>query len=400
MTRRAPLTLVATFTTLAALLWGGVQAQPTAGRALPVTVVAARLGKLSVPRETTVVIGPEQEATVVAPTSGTVLAVLKRRDTPVAAGEAVVQLDALALTQAVQDAQFALSSAQVSLGSASATSQSQAVQAELAVRAAETSYRAAEIDYLEAQDLYGIGAISQSELSAAETAFLSAETALGQARATLEQAASGGSVELLQLQVTQAEANLASAQAALAGANVTSPLTGTVTELFAEQGAFVSEGAPVFVVASTEAQLATFQVPLEVAKTLQAERTLRFPFGGTEVAADVLTVSALDPATQLVTVSARLRPGPAPVPNGSVTAFSYRYGDAGGIILPEGAVQLEPGRRFVFVVTEGRAERLEVEVIGEAEGQVAVLGVDEGAQVIFPIPVNLRAGTRVTFTTP
>ena len=135
MTRRAPLTLMATLTailmtilaTLTALLWGSAQAQPAAGRALPVEVVAARLGKLSVPRETTVVIGPEQEATVVAPTSGTVLAVLKRRDTPVAAGEAVVQLDALALTQAVQDAQFALSSAQVSLGSASATSPGSAI---------------------------------------------------------------------------------------------------------------------------------------------------------------------------------------------------------------------------------------------------------------------------------
>ena len=57
-------------------------------------------------------------------------------------------------------------------------------------------------------------------------------------------------------------------------------------------------------------------------------------------------------------------------------------------------------KTLVFVVTEGRAERLEVEVIGEAEGRVAVLGVDEGAQVIFPIPVNLRAGTRVMFTTP
>ena len=123
------------------------------------------------------------------------------------------------------------------------------------------------------------------------------------------------------------------------------------------------------------------------------------PRRGAELVADVLTVSALDPATQLVTVSARLRPGPAPVPNGSVTAFSYRYGDAGGIILPEGAVQLEPGRRFVFVVTEGRAERLEVEVIGEAEGQVAVLGVDEGAQVIFPIPTNLRPGAPVTAQT-
>lgn len=378
--------------------WGGAQAQPNAERPVPVRVVEARLGKLTAARETTVVIGPEQESTVVAPTSGTVLAVLKRQDMPVAAGETVVQLDATALTQAVQDAQFALSSAQVNLSSASATTQSQAVQAELAVRAAETAYRAAEIDFLEAQDLYRIGAISQTELSTAETAFLSAETALGQARATLAQAESGGSVELLQLQVTQAEANLAAAQAALAGANVTSPLTGTVTELLAEQGAFVGEGTPVFEVASTEQQLATFQVPLGVAEALRAERELRLPFGGGSYTADVLSVSALDPATQLVTVSARLRPGPAPIPNGSVTALSYRYGDAGGIILPEAAVQLEPGRRFVFVVRGGRAERLEVEVIGEAEGQVAVLGVSENARVVSPVPANFQAGTRVAIT--
>lgn len=394
MSRRHARTLLAAAALWAG--WSGAQAQPTAGDAVPVRVVAARLGKLTAARETAVVIGPEQESTVVAPTSGTVLEVLKRQDMPVAAGETVVRLDAATLTQAVQDAQFALSSAQVNLSSASATTQSQAVQAELAVRAAETGYRAAEIDFLEAQDLYRIGAISQTELSTAETAFLSAETALGQARATLAQAESGGGVELLQLQVTQAEANLAAAQAALTGANVTSPLTGTVTALLAEQGSFVSEGTPVFEVASTERQLATFQVPLGVAETLQAGRELRLPFGGAVYTADVVGVSALDPATQLVTVSARLRPGPAPVPNGSVTALSYRYGDAGGIILPAGAVQLEPGRRFVFVVSGGRAERLEVEVIGEAEGKVAVLGVPENTRVIFPIPANLRAGTRVT----
>lgn len=374
--------------------WGGAQAQPA--QAVPVTVVEARLGKLTAARETTVVIGPEQESTVVAPTSGTVLAVLKRQDTPVTTGEVVVRLDAAALNQAVQDAQFALSSAQVNLSSASATTQSQAAQAELAVRAAETGYRAAEIDFLEAQDLYQIGAISQTELSTAETAFLTAETALSQAQATLAQATGGGNVELSQLQVTQAEANLAAAQAALTGANIVSPLTGTVTELLVGQGAFVGEGTPVFEVASTEEQLATFQVPLAVAETLRAEGELSLPFGGANYTADVLTVSALDPATQLATVSARLRPGPAPIPNGSITALSYRYADAGGIILPEGAVQLEPGRRFVYTVRAGRAERLDVEVIGAAEGQVAVLGVAENAQVVFPVPAGLRAGTQVT----
>ena len=386
--------------TVLALLLGlpGAYAQNAASTAQPgrnVEVVEARLGKLSRERTTSVVIGPEQEVTVTAETAGQVLAVAKRQDTTVQQGEVVVQLDSENLTRAVQEAQFALSSAQVSLNSASATTQSQQTQAELAVRSAEAAYAAAQNDLLEAQDLFKIGAVSKTELNTAETALLAAETALGQAQATLAQAQAGGSVELLQLQVEQAQANLTQAQEALAEADITAPVTGVITNMLVEQGAFVSQGTPAFSVASTEQQLATFQVPLPVAEQFSREKTLRFSFSGTPHTAQVLTVSALSPRTQLVTVTARLRPSQTPIPNGSRTQLSYRYADVGGIILPSGAVQRGPGRRFVFVVTQGRAVRLEVEVLGETESQTAVLGVQAGASVVYPVPPNLRDGTRV-----
>ncbi len=376
------------------LVWSPAYAQP----ARTVGVVEATLGKLSRARTTSAVIGPEQEVTVTAETNGQVLAVTKRQDTAVEAGEVVVQLGTEALTRAVQDAQFVLSSAQVNLSSATATAQSQKTQAELAVRAAEASYEAARSDYLEAQDLFNIGALAKTELNAAESAFLAAETALGQARATLTQATDAGSVELLQLQVEQAQANLAQAQEALNRANITSPLTGVITKMVVEQGAFVGEGAPVFSVASTEQQLVTFEVPLPVAEQFSAEGNLRFAFAGNPYTAEVLTASALNPRTQLVTVTARLKPSPKPIPNGSRAQLSYRYADAGGIILPSGAVQRGPGRRFVYVVEGGAAVRREVEVIGEIDAQVAVLGISEGARVIYPVPPNLRAGMRVTLT--
>ena len=360
-----------------------------------VEVVKAHLGKLSATRTTSVVIGPEQEVTVTAETAGQVLAVAKRQDTAVQKGEVIVQLDSENLTRTVQEAQFALSSAQVNLNSASATTQSQQTQAELAVRSAEAGYEAAHNDYLEAQDLFKIGAISKTELNTAETAFLAAETALGQAKAFLAQAEAGGNVELLQLQVEQAQANLTRAQEALAEANITAPVTGVITRMLVEQGAFVGQGTPVFSVASTEQQLATFQVPLPVAEQLSREKTLRFSFGGTPHTAQVLTTSALNPKTQLVTVTAHLKPSKPPIPNGSRTQLSYRYADAGGIILPSGAVQRGPGRRFVFVVTQSRAVRREVEVLGETKNQVAVLGIKAGAQVVYPVPPNLRDGTRV-----
>ena len=375
-------------------LTGLAHAQP----ARSVEVVNARLGKLSRVRTTSVVIGPEQEVTVAAQTAGQVLAVAKRQDTAVQKGEVVVQLDPQDLMRAVQEAQFALSSAQVNLDSAAATTQSQTTQAELAVRAAQASYDAAQNDLLEAQDLFKIGAVSKTELNTAKTAFLAAETALGQARATLTQADAGGSVELLQLQVEQAQANLTQAQNALSEANITAPLTGVITKLLVEQGTFVGAGTPLFSVASTEQQLATFQVPLPVAEHFSAEGTVKFAFAGDFHTAQVLTTSALNPKTQLVTVTARLKPAKPPIPNGSRTQLSYRYADTGGIILPSGAVQRGPGRRFVFVVAEGKAVRREVEVIGEIEDQVAVLGIKAGTKVIYPVPPNLRAGARVSVT--
>ena len=363
-----------------------------------VTVVKAKLGKLSATRETSVVIGPEREITVTTETAGQVLAVAKRQDTPVKAGEVVVRLDTETLTRAAQDAQFALSSAQVNLESARATTENQQTQAELTVRAAEASYETAKTDYLEAQDLFEIGALSKTELDTAETAFLAAETALGQARATLTQATDAGNVELLQLQVEQAQANLTQAQNALSQADIAAPITGVITRMLVEQGTFLGAGAPVFSVASTEQQVATFQVPLPVAGQFSAKGTVSLSYTGNAYTAQVLTASALNPKTQLVTVTARLEPSQNPIPNGGRAQLSYRYADAGGILLPSDAVQREPGRRFVFTFEEGAAVRRELEIIGETETQVAVLGIPEGTRVIYPVPPNLRAGMRVSLT--
>lgn len=377
----------------------GVQAQNTAPtRPTPVTVIGAQIGQLEASRETTAVIGPEQETVVSSGASGRVLGIAKRRDMPVRAGEVVVQLDTEQLELQAQDAALALSSAQISLNSALAANEGQITQAELALRSADAGYRAAQQQYLEGQDLFEIGALSEVELSALETAFLTAETTLSQAQATLTQLtdAGGSGLELLRLQVEQAQNSVTQAEAALTEASITSPLTGEITELLVEQGGFVIEGNPVFSVATTEQQLVTFNVPLEAADRLTTQGQIRLPYGGKTYTAQVISASALDPETQLVGVTARLSPTRERIPNGSVTQLSYRYAAAGGIILPSEAVQLEPGRRFVFIVQDGRAVRRDIELVGEVEDQVAALGVPEGARVIYPVPPGLREGQRVT----
>lgn len=362
-----------------------------------VTTIEARPGRLQTVRETSVIIRPQEVTEVSAQTSGRVLEVARRQDMPVVAGELVVRLDTQQLELELQNTTLALSTAQVSLNNARAANEGQQLQANVTVRSAEASYRAAQQQFLEGQELFEIGAISRVALDELEAAALEAEAALAQAQGTLETAESGdgGNLELLALQVQQAEAQVAEAQQALKQANITSPISGEITQLLVQQGSFVNRGSPVFRVATTQQQVAVLNLPLEVANRLRTKGALAIPYGGSTYPAEFLSVSTIDPTTQLVEVTARLRPSENPIPNGAVTQFSFTYGGSGGLILPSGALQLEPGRRFVFLYQNGRAVRESIELIGESDDQVAIVGIPIGARVIYPLPTNLRDGAAV-----
>lgn len=366
-----------------------------------VTVIEARVGRLEVTRETSVVIRPEQIAEVSARTAGRILTISRRQDMPVKAGEVVIQLDTRQLELEVQNSELALASAQASLNSALELNEDQRSQAELEVRSAETSYRSAQQQFVEGKDLFSIGALSRVELNTLESAFLTAETQLNQAQTSLEQAerAGSGDLEVLRLQAAQAQNNLTQIQQNLADASITSPLTGEISAMLVEQGGSVSEGSPVFRVSTTQKQLATLDVPLRVANRLMRQRRIDLPYGGAFYAAQVISSSTLNPRTQLVEVTARIYPSRERIPNGSVTQFSYEYGGPGGIILPADAVQLAPGRRFVYLYMDGRAVRRDVEVLEENSESVAIVGIASGSKVIYPIPEGLREGQRLNAAT-
>lgn len=369
-------------------------------QATEVTVIEAKAGRLETARETSVVVRPERVTEVSAQTTGRVLTISRRQNMPVKAGEIVISLDTQQQQLLMQNANLTLSSAQISLSSAEAANQGQQVQAGLTSQSAEATYRNAQQQYLEGQELFKIGAISQVALNQLEADSLSAEAAMNRAQGSLAVAENGGggNLELLRLQVEQAQNQVAQAQQALNAANITSPLTGKITQLLVEQGSFVNEGTPVFRVATTNQQIATFNVPLDVANRLNADGSLNIPYSGSTYPAQVLSVSALDPTTQLVEVVARFEPSANPIPSGTVTQYSYTFGGSGGIILPSDALRLEPGRRFVFIYQEGKAVRTSVELVGEEVDRVAVLGIPIGAQVIYPIPSNLQDGQAVSLS--
>ena len=50
---------------------------------------------------------------------------------------------------------------------------------------------------------------------------------------------------------------------------------------------------------------------------------------------------------------------------------------------------------YVFVVEEERAKRTEISLLAEASARAAIEGIEEGAQVIYPLPLDLRNNVKI-----
>jgi len=385
---------------------GGVRAQDEGGEAQAqaaqadfarsVRTLRAQEGTLRVTRSASATVEPAQESQVSAGTTGQVEAVLAREGSRVEAGETVLQLGDESLRLGLDNARLALETARVNLRSAERSSTGNVQQAEAALQAAETSLEIARGQLEEGRQLYAAGGIPKTQLDQlqvgleqAESAFLQAQAAADASRRAPEE-----DLELLRLQVRQAETQLDQAEQALADARLTAPFAGEIAEMLVAEGEFIGAGSPAFRLRSTQRQLVRFSVPPEDADALLAQGTLWIPYEGLDYAAQVVRTAQTD-GSRLVEVVAELYPSETRIPTGTVTGFSYELDLASGVLLPTGAVRTSGGRTSVLVVQGGRAEAREVQIRAESGTQVVVSGIDPGTQVVYPLPADLAPGTPV-----
>lgn len=367
-----------------------------------VRVVTVEEGVLSTSRSTSVNIDPAQESTVAAGTSGQVANIIQREGSTVTVGDVVMQLDDTNLRLQADNAALAVERARVDLRSAELASSENQSQAQAALRAAETNLQLAETRYQEGQALLTAGGISSTEVT-------SLEANLQQARSSFQQAsnayarslrANEEGLALARIAVQNAQNTLDQAREALADANITAPFTGEIAEILVEEGEFIGAGSPAFRIASSEEQLARFSVPPSDADNLVAQGIIYIPYNGLDYAAQIIRDSQVSGQSRLVDITARLYQSETRIPIGTVTQLPYQLDLAEGGLLPSGAVQAEAGSNFVYVIEDERAQRQNVDILAEAGGQVALSGIDIGRDVIFPVPADLRAGTRVNVIRP
>lgn len=167
---------------------------------------------------------------------------------------------------------------------------------------------------------------------------------------------------------------------------VRSPISGRITELNTQLGAYVAAGAELFHVADPRRIQLDAAVPATEAQRIQPgdRATVELPAGGLVEAAVRSVTPAVDPQSRAATVVLQLSGAPGGLRQGQAVRvrIAPRGGQARGIVLPEDAVQQIEGRDTVFVMVRGGFQAVPVSVGSRGNGRVEILSGLRAGQMV------------------
>ena len=287
--------------------------------------------------QATVAAPPEGQALLTARADGAVVRLNKRLGDPVRAGETVALLESRDAAQFVADRSAAAARAQ-------------------AARAAAARE----------QRLFNARITARQDLEAAIAARQSAEADLQRANAAVSAAGVAGGGRYLA---------------------VRSPITGRITEVDTQLGAYVTAGAELFNVADPRRIQVDASVPVTDAQRIRPgdRAVIELPSGGLVDASVRSVTPALDPQSRAATVVLQLNGAPGGLTQGQAVRarITPRGSQSNGIVLPEEAVQQIEGRDMVFIKVRDGFQATPVSVGSRSGGRVEILdGVRSGQVVI------------------
>lgn len=302
--------------------------------------------------QATVAAPPEGQALVTARADGAVIRINKRLGDPVSAGETIALLESREAAGFVADRNAAAARAQAARAAASRE-----------------------------QRLFNARITARQDLEAANAARAQAEAELQRTQAAVQTAGVTGNGRYL---------------------TVRSPISGRITGVDTQLGAYVAAGAELFNVADPRRVQVDAAVPAADAQRIRPgdPAVIELPDGSTVNAVVRSTTPSLDPQSRTATVVLQPSGTPAGLTQGqAVRARITPRGSAtgGAIVLPEDAVQQVEGRDVVFVQSGDGFQATPVTVGSRSAGRVQIVdGLTAGQVVVtvgaFALKSQLGAG--------
>lgn len=287
--------------------------------------------------QATVAAPPEGRALLTARADGAVVRINKRLGDPVGAGETVALLESRDASAFVADRNAAAARAQAARSAAARE-----------------------------QRLFNARITARQDLEAAVAARATAEAELQRTSAAVRAAGVTGGGRYLA---------------------VTSPISGRITEVDTQLGAYVTAGAELFNVSDPRRIQVDAAVPVGDAQRIRPgdRAQVELPNGGLVEASVRSVTPALDAQSRAATVVLQLNGAPGGLTQGQAVRarITPRGSQSRGIVLPEQAVQQIEGRDMVFVQAKGGFQAVPVSVGSRSGGRVEILnGLRSGQTVV------------------
>ena len=247
-------------------------------------------------------------------------------------------------------------------------------------------------------------AATRADVAAAQAAVNESESQYNRARELLStQAVSKSQFEQLEATLKSNRARLQAAQARLEDTVIRAPFSGRVGLRRVSVGTLISPGDVITTLDDTSVIKLDFAVPENFLATLReglAVRATAPAFPGRTFAGKVISIdSRVDVNTRSVTVRALLANEDGALKSGMFLNVALAKDERDAMVIPEEALTPEAEKQYVFVVSDGKAQRREVRIGGRRPGFVEVIaGLDAGESVVVEGTQKVRDGAPVRAT--
>ena len=246
------------------------------------------------------------------------------------------------------------------------------------------------------------GAQARADLAVAEAALAESRSQYQRSRELYTtKVLSDSQIEQIEATFKANEARVASARSRLGDTVVSAPFAGRVGLRRISVGSLISPGTVITTLDDTSSIKLDFTIPETFVSAVQTglkivARSVSYPdesFEGTVSSID----TRVDPATRSVTVRALLPNPKGLLKPGMFLTVRLSRGAIDALMVPEEALVPEQGNMFVFVVTDGVAEKRQVRIGQRRVGDVQVAeGLAEGELVVTEGTQKLRDGAAVS----
>lgn len=332
----------------------------------------------------------DTESAVMSKIPGRVLRVAGEVGQEVKAGQPLVYLDDRDYHVALAQAEATLQGAQARLADTlNGTRSQQKIQLQEKIQAAKAAMDNAKISLDRTNSLKQSGAVSQSQLDAANLAYTQAQTAYQAAvqdQSLANEGATKETIASLQAAVAVAKATVDSARLSIGNTVILSPLTGKIAAKNIQAGETVSTSAALLTIVSREPAVEA-SIPEEQINNIQAGQTVKVRIeqvSSQPIDAKVLTISPIANAlSKEYPVKLSLPGDPNQWKSGMYAEVSLPDAKGGTVAVPREAI-VKRGTERLVMVTDGKKAIAHPVITGKSDGtHVEILnGLQTGEKLI------------------